>query len=390
MLRSGFRQHGLPFMLILACVSAHGFGHGSRTASVLAELAKLRPDWRLVLSTALPASFLELALGPVPHEQRRCRWDVGVIQADALGADPAATLEALEQVERALPGQLEREAAWLVQQGEPALVLGDVPPAAARLASRTGLPLVWLASFGWDAIYGPMAADPQLEPEQAERFAGWAEHCRTLYRRGDLLLRCPLAMPMPWDLPERAIGLTSSSPRLDLADLAERLQLPPDRQRCVLISFGGMGFPLDPALLAHWPEHVFLGPDPAMTAAPNGRLLPPGVRPLDAMPLIGRLITKPGYSSFCEALSQNVGIHLVHREGFAEAAVLEADLQRIGWHRLLSQEQLRSGDWQLDQPLLPPSGTPLPTQGAAEAAAAIVTFAEERSAVPMYAGHTIG
>ena len=80
----------------------------------------------------------ELALAPVPYEQRPCRWDVGVIQADALGADPAATLEALEEVERALPDQLEREAAWLVAQGEPALVLGDVPPAAARLAAGGG------------------------------------------------------------------------------------------------------------------------------------------------------------------------------------------------------------------------------------------------------------
>ena len=53
-------------MLINACVSAHGFGHGSRTAAVLAELAALRPDWRLVLSTGLPLSFLKLAFGAVP------------------------------------------------------------------------------------------------------------------------------------------------------------------------------------------------------------------------------------------------------------------------------------------------------------------------------------
>ncbi|MEB3264061.1 MAG: hypothetical protein VKJ66_06785 [Synechococcus sp.] len=367
-------------MLIYACVSAHGFGHGSRTAAVLTELAALRPHWRLVLSTALPDAFLDLAMGTVPHERRPCRWDVGVVQADALGADPLATLKALERLEEQLPAQLERELAWLHAQGEPALVLGDVPPVAALLAERAGLPLVWLASFGWDAIYGPMAGDPALEPSVAERFGDWAERCAALYRRGQLLLRCPLAMPMPWGVPERPIGLTTARPRLALEPLAEALALPPERERCVLLSFGGMGFPLDPALLAHWPNHVVVGPDPALAEAPNGRVLPAGVRPLDLMPLAARLITKPGYSSFCEALSQNVGIHLVHREGFAEAAVLEADLRRHGWHRLLSQEQLRRGDWQLDQPLLPPAGAPLAADGALAAAEAI-------AALPAAAAH---
>ena len=71
-------------MLIVACISAHGFGHGSRSAAVLAALAARRPDWRLVLSTALPRSFLDLAMGAVPFEHRPCQWDVGVIQALSL------------------------------------------------------------------------------------------------------------------------------------------------------------------------------------------------------------------------------------------------------------------------------------------------------------------
>jgi hypothetical protein len=99
--------------------------------------------------------------------------------------------------------------------------------------------------------------------------------------------------------------------------------------------------------------------------------LPTGLRPLDLMPLCGRLITKPGYSSFCEALSQNVGIHLVQREGFAEAAVLQHHLQNHGAHRLLSREAFAAGDWQLELPLLPPCLGPLPGGGADQAAAAL-------------------
>ncbi len=353
-------------MLILACISSHGFGHGSRTAAVLTALHRLRPHWRLVLSTALSPEFLATAFGPVPVLHRPCQWDVGVLQADALGSDPAATLRALEALERRLPAQLERELAWLRRQGEPVLVLGDVPPAAALLAAGVDAPLIWLASFGWDAIYEPFGA----------AFAPWVEHSRDLYARGQLLLRCPLSLPMPWGLPATAIGLTAGEPRLDGAALAAELGLLPERDRNVLISFGGLGLALDPALLARWPGHRFVGHDPALGAAVNGRVLPASVRPLELMGHCGRLITKPGYSSFCEAMRYGVGIHLVHRRGFAEAPVLERDLQRHGWHRLLSQAQLLSGDWELDQPLLAPRRAPLPGDGAQQAAAAIATLGD--------------
>lgn len=358
-------------MLIYACISAHGFGHGSRTAAVLTALHGRHPHWRLVLSTALPEAFLRTALGPVPFEHRPCRWDVGVVQGDALGVDPDATLAALAALELALPGQLEVEQAWLASQAMPVLLLGDVPPAAAELARRVGAPLIWLASFGWEAIYAPMGP----------AFLPWAHRCLDAYRQGDLLLRCPLAMPIHWGVPEVAIGLTAGQPRLDPTALARQLALPPERDRCVLVSFGGLGLELAPELAQRWPEHVFVSSDPLLAEAPNARLLPPGVRPLELMGLCGRLITKPGYSSFCEALGAGVGIHLVHREGFAEAAVLEADLVCHGWHRLLSQEQARCGDWQLDQPLRPPTGKPLPGGGSTQAARAIEAFLNDRAAL---------
>jgi hypothetical protein len=352
-------------VLIYACVSAHGFGHGSRTASVLEALHRLEPSWTLVVSTALPDRFLDVALAGVPHLRRRCRWDVGVIQADALGGDAAATLVALEQLERQLPEQLAGERAWLSQQPGPRLVLGDVPPATADLARAVGAPLVWLASFGWDEIYGPMGAP----------FAGAAAEALARYRQGDLLLHCPLAMAMPWGLKEVHVGLTASSPRLAPEALRQQLRLPAERQQVVLISFGGLGLELDPALLERWPGFIFVGTDPALARVANGRVLPEGLRPLDAMPCCGRVITKPGYSTFSEALSQGLGIHLVHREGFAEAVVLERALVRHAPHRLLSQAQLRSGDWQLDQPLLPGSDQPLPANGADQAAVALRQFA---------------
>ena len=345
-------------MLIVACVSGHGYGHGSRVASVLSALHALEPSWRLVLSTSLPRPFLQLAFGPVPFEHRSCRWDVGVIQADALGADGPATLQALDALDQALPAQLEREAAWIRSQNEPVLLLGDVPPAAAELAGQLAAPLVWMGNFGWDAIYRPMGGV----------FEGRADQALAAYRRGNALIECPLALPMPWDLPTQTVGLTAGQPRHDARVLRERLQLPLPRERTVMVAFGGLGLSLDPALLARWPDHHFLVSEAALAVAPNATLIPPDLRPLELLPLCGRVITKPGYSTFCEALSLGVGIQLVQRQGFAEAPVLEAQLQRHGWHRLISREQLEAGDWQLDQPLLAPTAGPLPSGGEQAAA----------------------
>ncbi|MEB3318614.1 MAG: hypothetical protein VKO39_10815 [Cyanobacteriota bacterium] len=345
-------------MLVYACISSHGYGHAARTAAVLCELARLHPDCRLVLSTAVQPAFLKLAMGETPFELRSCRWDVGMLQADALGLDPEATLTALVDLEAALPRQVDEEARWLAAQPTPALILADVPPSAAQLAQRLCRPLIWLASFGWEAIYGPLG----------EAFAPWAEQALAHYRQGDLLLQCPLSLPMPWDLPTVELGITSSTPRHDPAELARRLALPPERERCVLISFGGLGMDIDPQWLARWPDHVFVGVDPRLLEAANGRLLPPDLRPLDVMPLAARMLTKPGYSTFCEALQQGVGLHMVKRSGFAEAPALEKGLREEGWHRLLEEDAFRRGDWQLDQPLQAPRAPWLRRDGSAQAA----------------------
>lgn len=346
-------------MLIYACVSGHGYGHGSRVASVLTALHGLEPQWRLVLSTPLPPAFLQLAFGPVPYEHRPCRWDVGVLQADALGSDPAATLIALEQLQQVLPGQIATELAWLRQQPGPVLVLADVPPAAAQLAEQLEAPLVFMGNFGWDAIYGPMGP----------AFAPWAEAATSAYRQGTALIQCPFAMPMPWNVPTTVVGLTPGRPRHDPADLRRRLGLELDPQHTVLVGFGGMGLSVGRELFEAWPDHRFLVADSALAcAAPNQIRIPADLRPLEVLPLCGRLLTKPGYSSYCEAMAAGVGLQVVRREGFAEAPVLEQAVQQHSWHRLISRDQLQQGDWQLHLPLLPPARAPLADGGDGQAA----------------------
>jgi len=166
-------------MLIYVCLSSHGFGHAARQATVLCALHRIKPSWRLVVSSLVSADFLKLVCAAAPIEQRFVGWDVGMIQADALGVDQGRTLESLKALDTALPQRLDQEAAWLAEQNTPILVVGDIPPAAAVLAERLGAPLVWMGNFGWDDIYEPLGG----------RFTEYAAAARAQYRHGELLLR---------------------------------------------------------------------------------------------------------------------------------------------------------------------------------------------------------
>ena len=359
-------------MLIYLCSSSHGFGHAARDAAVLQELRRIRPEWTLVMSSGLPAAVLNLLLGDPSIQQRSCQWDVGMVQADALGVNPAATLSALEALDQRLPALIDEEVRWLAAQQQPVLILGDIPPAAAALAQRLEAPLVWMSNFGWDDIYAPLGS----------AFQRWAEAATEAYRCGDLLLRCPFDLPMRWGLPERRLGLVCGTPRgipKDLEVLLDALEAP-----LVLVGFGGLGLSLGCDLFQLWPHHHFLLPASAgasspsrLSALPNVTVLPEGVRPIDVLGRCDRFVGKPGFSSFCEAMAQGVGLHVVERSGFAEASVLMEGLRRHGHHRCLSRVDLDAGAWQLDQPLLEPGDAPLSALGAHQAALALVDWVEE-------------
>ena len=353
-------------MLVYLGLSSHGYGHASRQAAVLQALHSLQPDWRLVVSSAVDQLFLQVAFQGLPVEFRTCRWDVGMVQADALACDQSATLRALAKLDQVLPGQIEQEADWITAQDQSVLVLADIPPALAELASRLEAPLVWLGNFGWDDIYF----------QQGEGFQQLAERARQAYQLGDLLLRMPFDLAMNWGIPEQRIALTAAKPNALDPVLLDELLTPAGEK--VLMGFGGLGLTVRPELFALWPDHHFFLPhSPELQGASelhalrNVRVLPPGVRPLDVMPYCQRLIGKPGFSTFSEALSAGLGLHVVERSGFAEASVLLDGLKRHGRYRILSRDAFDRGCWELDQPLQNPSSLPLGIDGAQQAAEAI-------------------
>ncbi len=354
-------------MLIYVFISSHGYGHAARQAAVLTEIHRLRPDWRLVLSTAVDRDFLDVLMQDIPFEHRNLRWDVGMVQSNALDADFDATLCAINHLNKQLPSQIKTEANWIKKQNLPVIILADIPPAAAEVAHLIDAPLVWMGNFGWDDIYCSLGGD----------FTYHGDLASAQYARGQLLIRCPFSLSMSWDLNEKSVGLTASQP-LPLPDgfksHINSIDVP-----IVLVGFGGLGFPIQPHLFNLWPDNFFLIPTPPSSQIAlsykdvhNLTFLPPRVRIVDVLPHCSRHLGKPGYSSFCECISQSVGLHVVERFNFAEVDVLTDGLKRYGSHIFLSQEAFENGDWELNSPLLQPLYPFISTDGALVAALEIV------------------
>ena len=347
-------------------ITNHGFGHATRAAAVAATVKALAPEVDLILATTAPKWLLDEYL-PVEYEYRPVALDIGVIQADSLTMDLPATLAKLDQIRADAARLIATEAAYLKQRGVN-LVLADIPPMAVPLAQAAGVPCWMMSNFGWDFIYRVFGEEFAATVAWIE---GWFGQC-------DRLFRLPFHEPMGAFPVIEDVGLTGGNPRYSVAELRDQLGLQTPPERTVLLTFGGLGLQAIPYdQLSRFPDWQFLTFDPSSPDLPN--LCPVarrGVRPVDVMPLCGRLISKPGFSTFSEACRLGLPVITITREDFAEGPVLVNGLQDHSWHRVLTPDQFFRGDWDfLTEPLHPPrTALPLPKDGNQAIAEAVVAY----------------
>ena len=94
------------------------------------------------------------------------------------------------------------------------------------------------------------------------------------------------------------------------------------------------------------------------------------------MPICGRIVSKPGYSTFAEALRLETPIVSLVREGFAESKLLLEGIQDYSDHQILSPTDFFNSDWEfLRKPLQAPrKSEKLDKNGSETIAQAIVEY----------------
>jgi hypothetical protein len=353
-------------------ITNHGFGHAARTAAIAGLVQDLLPEVQLIIATTAPR-WLIASYVSGNFIYRDCGHDVGVIQADSLQMNLSATLQEWQKIFERREEIVSSEAAFLQKMGVD-LVLADIPPLAMPIAKRAGVP-AWAASnFGWDFIY----------QDWSKEFADITRWIGDCYGQCDRMFHLPLSESLERFPVREPAGLTGGKPRYKAADVRQDLGLE-QAERTVLMVFGGLGLQAIPyENIRLFPDWQFLTFDRSAPQLPNLRcILDPSddgatksYRPVDIFPICDLVVSKPGYTTYAEAMIADLPVATISRSGFAESAIIQAGLQDYSHHQIIEPADFFTGSWGfLRQPVLPPrSGQGLPKDGTEQIAQAIVDF----------------
>lgn len=330
--------------IIYIAITNHGFGHATRTASIANTIQKLCPEVLLIIVTTAPRWLLESYIeGDFILRQRA--FDLGVIQADSLTMDKPATLEKLREIKKNYKSLIASEVNF-IRQNRVNIILADIPFLAVGFAEATDIPCWMISNFGWDFIYRDWGGE---FTEIADWISDW-------YGKSNRLFRLPFHEPMSAFTNIIDVGLTGGSPHFSPDELRSNWQINTTLEKTILLTFGGLGLQEIPyANISKFPDlqfitFDFLAPDlPNLIKVTNRQY-----RPVDFMPICGRIISKPGYGTFSEATLLEIPVVTIPRDDFAEAAYMLAGLADYNHHQILTAPEFFEGDWdflyQLPQP----------------------------------------
>jgi len=360
---------------LYVAITDHGFGHATRTAAVVAEIQQQVPDLSVIIATTAPRWLLDSYISKdFIHRQRA--FDVGVVQADSLQLDKAATKFKINDI-RDRSAEIIAEEVEFLKSKQVDLIFADIPPLIAGIATAAQIPCWMAGNFGWDFIYRDWGKD-------YHEIADWAAE---LYSQCDRLFRLPFYEPMTsfsnaynqnqvFD-----VGLTGGYPRHSSAEMRSLLGLKSKLQPekfTILLTFGGLSLNQIPYQnLALFPDWQFITFDRHAPELPNlTKIQSQTLRPVDVMPICDRVVSKPGYSTLAEAYRTNVPFICMTRDGFLEAQTLIAGVEDYTDHLIISPEQFYQTNWEfLNAPLIAPLKTPdLEKNGEIAIAQAVKTF----------------
>lgn len=351
--------------VLYIAITNHGFGHAVRASSIAAAIQQLCPEILLVLVTTAPRWLLDTYIpGDFIHRPRAL--DVGVIQSDSLTMDKQATLEKLREIRTAANSIVAGEVNF-IRTNRVGLILADIPPLAATIAASAGVPCWMLSNFGWDFIYRDWGGE-FLE------IADWISEC---YARCDRLFRLPFYEPMSAFPNITDVGLTGGTPRYNSEELREKFGLTASVEKTVLLTFGGLNLQQIPYnTISRFPDWQFITFDEQAPDLPNLlKVSGKAYRPVEFMSLCGRIVSKPGYSTFAEAIRIGSPIATLTREGFAESPLLLEGIQNYADHQILTPSDFFQGKWDFlyNAPQPPKQSQQVAKDGTETIAQAVIT-----------------
>jgi hypothetical protein len=215
------------------------------------------------------------------------------------------------------------------------------------IAKKAGIPCYMMSNFGWDFIYRDWGEDFQEIVSKIERN----------YQECDRLFHFPLSEPMSIFPHITDVGLTGGNPRHAESELRQKFGLNKSSEKTVLLTFGGLGLQAIPYTnLEKFSDWQFITFDRNAPDYSNLiKITDNQYRPVDFMPLCGRVFSKPGFSTFAEAMRLEIPVVSLTRDNFSEAQVLLTGLKDYSYHQIVTPQDFFESNWEfLEMPLMPP------------------------------------
>ncbi|MCG6137205.1 MAG: glycosyl transferase [Nostoc sp. LLA-1] len=352
--------------ILYVAITNHGFGHATRTASVVATIQKLCPEVLIIMATTAPRWLLECYIeGDFIHRPRA--FDLGVVQSDSLTMDKVATRKKLLDIQKQQNSLIASEVNFL-RQNRVNLILADIPFLAPLFAKAANIPCWMMSNFGWNLIYRDWGGE-------FIAIADWISEC---YAQCSRLFRLPFHESMDAFSNITDVGLTGGYPRYSAADIRATWGITAPQEKTILLTFGGLGLQQIPyENLQHFPDWQFIVFDQSAPDLPNlVKISDRQYRPVDFMPICGRVVSKPGYGTFSEAAKLDVPLVTIPRDDFAEAAFLLEGIINHHPHQIITPTDFFQGNWDFlhQGPQTPKLSQPLAKDGNEAIAQAVVEY----------------
>ena len=352
-------------------ITAHGYGHGVRSADVLNAIARLAPGTPRIVVTALTREFLESRLDMMPSQIESRALDAGMTQLDSIRIDLESSRNAAGRLLEHWDDLVSREQEFL-ERVEAGCIVADIPAIPFEAAVRAGVPAAAVGNFSWSWIYEPFS-------EQDERWKPIVERFARAYTRCDLLLRLPFAEPMTIFPTREDLPLLSepASPRRE--EIARLTQADPGK-KWVLLSFSSLNW--DAAAVDRVEsiaEVEFFSVDPLVW--PGRRIHAIDRRSMrfpEVLASVDAVVSKPGYGIVSECIANRKPLLHCARRDFREYPILVEAIETYLQHRPITEETLYSGDLSRELELLwkaPQPRRSMPAGGAEVAARRILDLA---------------
>lgn len=325
-------------MQIAYYITAHGYGHGTRSCDIIAAINRLQPAAGVCVVTDLPADFLRNRIPSPRNRFRSAAFDSGMFQLDSVRVDLASSLAAAERIQARRDELVAQERDFIRREGID-IVVADLPAIPLEAAKAAGVRAVAVGNFGWDWIYEEFAAaDPRWQAVVAAFRRGYAQ--------ADLLLKLPFAEPMAAFPRQMGMPLVASPGRNCREELARRSGARADKP-WVLLSFTSLDWnraALD--RIARLTDYEFFTVMPlAWPERCNLHAVDRDAVPFaDVLATVDIVVSKPGFGILSECCVNDKPLVYVERTDFREYPVLEAAVRRHlrGVH--IPSPQLYTGD----------------------------------------------